>query len=45
VINRDAHVAKCADEAKYRSDNSEKKTPLPARRAVIAPSVLAGEAN
>ena len=39
VINRDAHVAKCADEARYRSEDMGKELRRLARRARVVPAL------
>jgi hypothetical protein len=38
VINRDAHVAKCADEARYRSEDTGQELRRRARRARVVPA-------
>ena len=39
VINRDAHVAKCAEEARYRSEDTGKELRRLARRARVVPVI------
>jgi hypothetical protein len=39
VINRDVHVAKCADEARYRSEDLGKELRRLARRARVVPAL------